>query len=107
MNGPPTYAAPLWRRASVFTAGFGNTAAALSCWMLALAIIIRKTIFVRQRWGQGAFATVDDYAIVEIKFNEVIPRWLTSHVAQFECELRRVSKYCEGVETLVLDRMPA
>ena len=36
-------------------------------------------------------------AVMEIKFNHSVPIWLTTWVAHFEAELRRLSKYCAGV----------
>ncbi len=42
-----------------------------------------------------------DISVLEIKFNHSVPLWLTTWVAHFECELRRLSKYCAGVNTLV------
>lgn len=45
-----------------------------------------------------------DISVLEIKFNHSVPLWLTTWVAHFECELRRLSKYCAGVDTLVFGR---
>ncbi len=52
----------------------------------------------------GVYFVPPGYVILEVKFNEVVPRWLTNHIAQFQCDLRRVSKYCEGIQLLVFDR---
>lgn len=46
--------------------------------------------------------TSPEFAILEIKFNEVVPLWLTVAVARFEARLRRVSKYCAAAECLQL-----
>lgn len=56
------------------------------------------------RDDDGVYFAPPGFVIMEIKFNEVVPRWLSLHVAQFQCDLRRVSKYCEGIETLVFNR---
>ncbi len=42
-----------------------------------------------------------DFSVLEIKFNHSVPLWLTTWVGHFECELRRLSKYCAGVNALV------
>ena len=42
-----------------------------------------------------------DISVLEVKFNHSIPLWLTTWVAHFECDLRRLSKYCAGIDTLV------
>tara|TARA_R110002072_G_scaffold215969_1_gene372970 strand:- start:224 stop:949 length:726 start_codon:yes stop_codon:yes gene_type:complete len=44
------------------------------------------------------------FAILEIKFNEVIPLWLTVPLARFEASFKRISKYCLATERL---RFPA
>lgn len=41
-----------------------------------------------------------DMSVVEIKFNDHIPLWLTRHVSRFECEMRRLSKYTAGIDRL-------
>ena len=50
---------------------------------------------------EDAYFLPAEYRILEIKFNETVPRWLTSYIGYFECELRRISKYCQGIDTLV------
>lgn len=42
-----------------------------------------------------------DEAVIEIKFNESVPYWLTEQIAYFECNLQRISKYCNAVNRLV------
>lgn len=42
-----------------------------------------------------------DISVLEIKFNHSVPLWLTTWVAHFECELRRLSKYCAGIDNLI------
>jgi SPX domain protein involved in polyphosphate accumulation len=39
-------------------------------------------------------------SILEIKFNNSVPRWLTNHIGYFQCNLQRISKYCEGINKL-------
>jgi SPX domain protein involved in polyphosphate accumulation len=41
-----------------------------------------------------------ELSVVEVKFNERVPLWLTRHVSRFECEMRRLSKYTAGVDRL-------
>jgi hypothetical protein len=40
-----------------------------------------------------------DSLIMEVKVNERIPAWVTSLLAQHECKLQRVSKYCAVMAT--------
>ena len=37
------------------------------------------------------------YCILEVKFNDRIPRWLASRLRAHQLDLQRVSKYCAGV----------
>lgn len=41
-----------------------------------------------------------DSFIMEVKVNDRVPLWVTRLVAEHDCALRRVSKYCEGIRTL-------
>ncbi len=62
-----TQAMMTWRPNATRSVALAETSLpALLAWGLALALICRKTVFARQRWGEGAFAAVDVYAIVEI-----------------------------------------
>jgi len=38
-----------------------------------------------------------DLCIMEVKVNEAVPDWMTSLLARYNCQLRRVSKYCAGL----------
>jgi hypothetical protein len=35
-----------------------------------------------------------------VKANERVPHWLTSLLARHQCNLTRVSKYCQGIATI-------
>ena len=39
-----------------------------------------------------------EWSIMEVKVNEAVPDWVTSLLARHNCQLRRVSKYCAGLE---------
>lgn len=52
---------------------------------------------------RGQWAIHPRKVVVEIKFNETIPRWLCTALNRFDLQIDRVSKYCYGVETLGLD----
>lgn len=51
-------------RQQLLTSGANNIR--LVGWGFVLSIVARKTVFVRQRWGELDYATVDTYAAVEI-----------------------------------------
>ena len=36
--------------------------------------------------------------LLEVKFNEVIPRWLCTCLNRFDLQIQRLSKYCQGIE---------
>jgi hypothetical protein len=37
------------------------------------------------------------FCILEVKFDDRIPRWLASRIRAHHLDLQRVSKYCSGV----------
>lgn len=39
-----------------------------------------------------------DWSIMEVKVNEAVPDWVTSLLARHNCQSRRVSKYCAGLD---------
>ena len=39
-----------------------------------------------------------DAVVMEIKANEKVPMWLISHIGAFQCNIKRISKYCIGIE---------
>ena len=46
-----------------------------------------------------------DAVIMEVKVDETVPLWVTRMLARHGCPLRRISKYCKGIEQLaVTDR---
>lgn len=40
------------------------------------------------------------WAIMEVKANEGVPAWMIGLLARYDCQLRRVSKYCLGLAEL-------
>jgi SPX domain protein involved in polyphosphate accumulation len=87
----------------------------------ACVISYRRRAFVGSRFEPGLRVTLDtdlwgaspsldfgsespprylmprDRAILEIKVDEKIPKWVCDFVAKHNCQLRRVSKYCLGM----------
>jgi SPX domain protein involved in polyphosphate accumulation len=52
--------------------------------------------------GPGLSAINPFWQVMEIKVNERIPYWLTDLVAHHDCELIRISKYCQSLEAAEL-----
>jgi SPX domain protein involved in polyphosphate accumulation len=48
--------------------------------------------------ANNRFFLSPDIVVMEIKANEKVPIWLMSLVSALQCDIRRVSKYCMGVE---------
>ena len=46
----------------------------------------------------GRYMIPPTWVLLEVKFNEVIPRWLCTTLNRFNLQIDRVSKYCRGVE---------
>jgi hypothetical protein len=60
----------------------------------------------RQRM-RGRWAIRPTYTVVEVKFNDTIPRWLCTVLNRLDVQIERVSKYCYAVEALGLhEKMP-
>ena len=52
-------------------------------------------------FDEGKYFLPPELAIMEIKFNEVVPLWLCSYLNRLECRVQRISKYCTAVEAAV------
>lgn len=52
--------------------------------------------------GPGVPAMNPSWQIMEVKVNERIPHWLTELVARHDCQLVRISKYCQCLEAAEL-----
>lgn len=52
--------------------------------------------------GPGRPAINPSWQVMEVKVNERIPYWLTELVARHNCELIRISKYCQSLEAAEL-----
>ncbi len=52
--------------------------------------------------GPGLPAINPSWEVMEVKVNERIPFWLTELVARHDCELIRISKYCQSLEAAEL-----
>lgn len=51
---------------------------------------------------RGVFALSPRLMVLEVKFNELLPRWLANCLNAMDFQIQRVSKYCYGVERLGL-----
>ena len=51
---------------------------------------------------RGHHAIPPTIVLLEVKFNEVMPRWLCTTLNAFDAQIQRVSKYCQGIEALNL-----
>lgn len=43
-----------------------------------------------------------DTVVMEVKSNEVLPRWLLAVLVNHGCDMQKISKFCAGVEALSL-----
>jgi hypothetical protein len=59
---------------------------------------------LRQTGFGGKFVVPPTMLILEVKFNEVVPRWLCSCLNNLDLKVERVSKYCLGVERMGLEQ---
>lgn len=41
-----------------------------------------------------------DHTVMEIKFNSIVPKWLTLVIQKNSCRVLKISKYCSGIEAL-------
>lgn len=48
---------------------------------------------------EGVYFCHPEEVIIELKFNDQLPLWLTTAVAHLELSAERVSKYCYGINT--------
>ncbi len=55
----------------------------------------------RDRLG-GVHVIPQTMYVLEVKFNEAIPRWLCASLNHLDLQLQRISKYCEGIERMGL-----
>ena len=54
---------------------------------------------------RGRWAIDPRQVVVEVKFNETIPRWLCTSLNRFDVQIDRVSKYCYGIEALGMENL--
>ena len=59
---------------------------------------------LKQNGFGGKFVVPPTMYILEVKFNEVVPRWLCSCLNSLDLKVERVSKYCLGVERMGLEQ---
>ena len=53
----------------------------------------------------GRYVVPATMYILEVKFNEVVPRWLCNCLNHHDLKVERVSKYCLGVEQMRLEQI--
>ena len=51
---------------------------------------------------RGRWAVLPTYMVIEVKFNDTVPRWLCTVLNRLDVQIERVSKYCYAVEALGL-----
>ena len=49
-------------------------------------------------YGDGAYFISPDRCVMEVKINHRLPSWLSGILAQHNCVLSRLSKYCAALE---------
>ncbi len=60
---------------------------------------------LRKRPIRGRFVVPPTLMIVEIKFDDTLPRWLCGVLNCLDAQVRRISKYCYAVESRGLHRL--
>ena len=53
---------------------------------------------LRRDRTKGLYAIPPSMLILEVKFNEAIPRWLCTSLNRLNLQVVRISKYCAGIE---------
>ena len=56
---------------------------------------------------RGRHAVPPTMVLLEVKFNEAIPRWLCTVLNSIDAQVQRISKYCAGIEALGMERRAA
>ena len=54
--------------------------------------------------NRGRYALPPQFQVLEVKFNEAMPRWLCTCLNSLDLEIRRISKYCYGIEAFGMQR---
>jgi len=57
-----------------------------------------RALDIREPFETGKYALSPDACVLEIKFNDRVPIWLTKLVARHELSLVRYSKYCAAID---------
>ncbi len=60
-----------------------------------------------QHRTKGVYAVPPTYMVLEVKFNEAIPRWICTVLNAMDLQVVRLSKYCEGVQAMGLEQRTA
>lgn len=58
----------------------------------------RTMLGAGERFEDGEYIVDPQHAVMEIKFDDRVPRWLCRLAAMFELRLVRMSKYCRAVD---------
>jgi len=59
---------------------------------------------LRRHRMAGHWALPPQFLILEIKFNEVMPRWIGTCLNSLNLEIMRISKYCYGIDRCGMDQ---
>lgn len=51
---------------------------------------------------RGRYSVPPEMMILEVKFNEAVPRWLCTCLNRLDLQVIRISKYCEGIQAMGL-----
>lgn len=89
----PTMAV-LYRR----VAYFGNYDAELRITLDSRVQYDSRALDIRRPFETGKYVLSPDYSVLEIKFNDRVPIWLTKLVAHHELPIVRYSKYCSAID---------
>jgi SPX domain protein involved in polyphosphate accumulation len=86
--------AVLYRR----LAYFGNYDAELRITLDSRVQYDARALDIRETFESGKYVLSPEICVLEIKFNERVPVWLTKLVAKHELPIVRYSKYCAAAD---------
>jgi len=89
----PTMAV-LYRR----SAWFGNYDAELRITLDSRVQYDARALDIREPFETGKYVLAPDRCVLEIKYNDRVPIWLTKLVARHELPIVRYSKYCAAID---------
>jgi hypothetical protein len=57
-----------------------------------------RDLDIARPFETGKYLIRPELVVVEVKFNERVPRWLCKLIAKYELQFVRLSKYCTAVD---------